>query len=124
MRNLLRSKGVNVTILFPFYITDVEHLLHVFFDCDFAVQCWQYLGQHLDLTTIEHAPTWLLQKLSSVGGEEIITIATGLWGIWNARNLRLWDNKVLTPALAMDWSKKQVTEWHEVRSRNRGMQNN
>ncbi|XP_074376719.1 uncharacterized protein LOC141718237 [Apium graveolens] len=67
-----------------------------------------YLGYQLDMSVVEHAPTWLLQKLSSGGSEEIITIATGLLGIWNSRNMRMWDNKVLTPALAMEWSKKQV----------------
>ncbi|XP_074355893.1 uncharacterized protein LOC141695553 [Apium graveolens] len=74
------------------------------------------------MSAVEYAPLWLLQKLSLGGSEELITIATGLWGIWNARNMRMWDSKVLTPALAMEWSKKQVNEWREVRKRSRGVQ--
>lgn len=122
MRNHLRHKGVNVTILCPFCMTDVEHLLHVFFDCEFATQCWQYLGHRLDMRAVEYAPSWLLQILSSGSSEEIISIVTGLWGIWNARNMRLWENKVLTSALAMEWSRKTVNDWREVKNRSRVLQ--
>lgn len=39
VRNKLKHKGVSLPILCPMCNGDVEHLLHVFFDCQFASQC-------------------------------------------------------------------------------------
>lgn len=39
VRNVLRGKGVTLPIVCPMCETDVEHLLHVFFDCNFAFAC-------------------------------------------------------------------------------------
>ena len=42
---------------------DVEHKLHVFFDCPFATSCWHYVGVNYDMSRVKFAPEWLLQKL-------------------------------------------------------------
>ena len=84
-------------------------------ECEFATQCWSYLRCNLDLSNADDACAWLLDFLSSGSEEEITNIATGLWGIWHARNMRVWVNKILSPALAVDWSRRQVTEWREAR---------
>lgn len=49
VRNRLRLKGINVPILCTMCERDVEHLLHVFFDCAFANQCWCYAGAGYDM---------------------------------------------------------------------------
>lgn len=49
VRNRLRSKGVSLPILCPMCEVDVEHLLHIFFDCSFAKQCWSYVGCVMDM---------------------------------------------------------------------------
>ncbi|XP_074323028.1 uncharacterized protein LOC141659976 [Apium graveolens] len=56
VRNLLRSKGVNTTIMCPLCNVDVEHLLHVFFDCRFASECWSKAGIVYDMQRVEEAP--------------------------------------------------------------------
>lgn len=53
VRNRLRYKGVDVSILCPMCDNDVEHLLHVFFDCQFASQCWAYAGLSYDMSLVE-----------------------------------------------------------------------
>lgn len=67
----------------------IEHLLHVFFDCQFARDCWQYAGRSYDMQDVEYGPDWLVQKLSSVGDDESILIAKALWGIWFFRNKKV-----------------------------------
>lgn len=62
VRKLLRSRGVNLPITCPICITDIEHLLHTFFDCTFAVAAWQYAGVTIDGQLIEDAPKWLLDR--------------------------------------------------------------
>lgn len=60
VRIRLRWKGVNVPILCPMCERDVEHLLHVFFDCAFAYQCWLYAGTVFDMQYVEFGPDWLV----------------------------------------------------------------
>lgn len=91
--------------------TDLEHLLHVFFDCAFASQCWQLMGMHFDMWSVEDAAEWLLNKLETGRYAELIRIAMTLWTIWFFRNKKVWDNKVVTPKFAVDWSLKQLQEW-------------
>lgn len=96
---------------------DVEHLLHLFFDCRFAEACWQKAGLSYDMWEVESAPVWLLHKLCTETSENLIKIATVLWGIWWARNKRVWENKEITPDVAIDWSSKQVLDWREMQKR-------
>lgn len=44
---------------------DIEHLLHLFFDCIFARSCWQHIGLNYDMREVESAPEWFLNKLST-----------------------------------------------------------
>lgn len=96
----------------------------MFFYCNFPSQCWQKLVCNFDMRYVKSGPSWMLQKLSTGDSEEIIKIATRLWGIWNVQNKKLWENKNLTPYLALEWSSKQVSEWPEVRRNLRSLQSN
>lgn len=42
---------------------------------------------------IKFAPMWLLGKLSTAPHDELVTIETMLWGVWFARNQKLWEPK-------------------------------
>lgn len=41
VRNLLRGRGVPNPIICLMCEHDIEHVLHLFFDCEFARSCWQ-----------------------------------------------------------------------------------
>ncbi|KAL8156888.1 hypothetical protein AgCh_001842 [Apium graveolens] len=56
--------------------------------------------------------------------EEASVIATVLWGIWYARNSNVWDQRVLSPTVAMEGSKRQVSDWKEVMSRKHASRSN
>lgn len=95
-------------------VGDVEHLFHLFFDCGFAKVCWQQVGMDYDTQNEEHASEWLLNKLNTESKENMIKISAVLWGIWFARNKRIFEGKNMTPAFVMDWSTKQIAEWRSV----------
>ena len=78
---------------------DVEHLLHLFFDCNFAKECWQFMGLPLDMWETENACDWLLEKLSNESEERLIKIAVVLYGVWFARNKKIFEERALTPAV-------------------------
>ncbi|KAL8156575.1 hypothetical protein AgCh_001610 [Apium graveolens] len=73
-----------------------------------------YCGLEFDVTRMEVASDWLLDKLSSESTEVCGRIVAIFWGIWFARNQKVWEQKILTPDLALQWSMKQVTQWREM----------
>ena len=59
-------------------VGDIEHMLHIFFDCEFAKQCWQVAEMEFNMGDVESAPEWLLERLSSEPHEKLVKIATVL----------------------------------------------
>lgn len=90
---------------------DVEHLLHLFFDCRFASSCWQHVGLYYDMREVDSAPEWFLNKLHTESSEILVKIATVVWGVWWARNKQVWEGKIMTPEIAMTWSSKHDLEF-------------
>lgn len=70
VRKRLRSKGVPLPIISPMCNRDVEHMLHVFFDCQFASQCWLYASMNFDMLVVTSTADWLFQKLSDCSREK------------------------------------------------------
>ena len=101
-------------ILCPMCNTDIEHLLHVFFDCQYAAQCWDHAGLQYDMMAVESAPEWLLNRVNEGTMQEVCKVASVLWGIWYGRNKRVWDDKLISPAIATDWSMRAVKEWQQA----------
>lgn len=90
---------------------DVEHLLHVFFDCAFASQCWQHMGLSFDMWEVEDATGWLLDKLATESHDHLSNIAMIPWGLWFFRNKKVWDDRSVTPRFVVEWSMKQLQDW-------------
>lgn len=111
IRNLLRGRGVPVTIGCSMCVGEVEHLRHLFFECSFAKECWQQVGINVDMWDVENAPVWLLHNLDIAPDDILIKISTVLWGVWFARNKRIFENRNLPTFTVMSWSKKQIIEW-------------
>ena len=114
VRIRLRSKGVRPPVICPMCNVDVEHVLHLFFDCPFATQCWNHMGVSYDMHDVTYAPDWLLQKLGTGSKAELTKIATVLWGVWCWRNNRVWEDKHEPPGIAMEWSQRVVADWQKA----------
>lgn len=119
VRNRLKSKGVGCPLICPMCGVDVEHLMHVFLDCTFARSCWHYVGLQYNWDEIFSANDWLLNKLEVASVEETAKICTTLYGIWMARNRKVWDNVDLTGIAAMQLAFRNVQEWKEARQSKR-----
>lgn len=104
-----------VPILCPMCNLDVDHLLHSFFDCQFPDSCWLSVGLKYNMEQVHSASSGLLEKLETSRGDEVIRICTVLWGIWSWRNKKVWGEKVISPAAAMESSCRQVKEWRDAR---------
>ncbi|XP_074323159.1 uncharacterized protein LOC141660097 [Apium graveolens] len=95
--------------------------IYIFFDCDFASQCWRYVGVDYDMRMVEDAPGWLLHKLSNDNENEITKICIILWGIWFSRNKRVWEDNTISAVIAMGNSFSHVQEWKATVSRVKGV---
>lgn len=104
---------MNTTILCPLCGVDVKHLRHIFLECRYAQGCWNELGMGFDTSQILLCLGWLLNTLVVESFEKLAQIATILWGIWSARNLKVWLDKMLKTQMAMQWSVLQVKQWRD-----------
>ncbi|XP_074356116.1 uncharacterized protein LOC141695803 [Apium graveolens] len=111
VRSRLSSKGVQLSLACPMCDSCDENVLHLFFDCYFARQCWLHVGGNYYTQEVEHAPDWILNKICEGSRDEVVRIARVLWGIWFVRNKKVWENKAVTPGTAMDMSAKLFLDW-------------
>ena len=117
VRRRLSSKGLHIPITCPMCMQDIEHMLHLFYDCKFAQECWNHVGLVYDWSQVEVAQEWLLQKLSTANMDELLKICVVLWGIWYWRNKKVWDGKLVTSKFAMDSSFRLHAEWVQARKK-------
>ena len=123
VRNMLRGKGVNTPILCPMCNVDVEHFRHLFLECPYARGCWSYIGEEYDITNVEHLSTWVLERLSLESNSCLVRLARTLWGIWFARNRKVWEGKQMPPNVAMEVAAKMVDEWQKAQQKNQTSSN-
>lgn len=119
VRNVIKRKGVHTTIICPMCDRDIEHLLHQFFDCQYAKECWQKANLSYDMQEVEAASLWLLEKLSMSNTVETESITAVLWVIWFARNQKVWDHKSISPTSVMEISNKMISDWQEASKQKR-----
>lgn len=108
VRKVLRSRGVQTPIMCLMCGDDVEHLLHLFLDCSFAQECWGLMGLSFDVLSIEDFQEWLLDKLTTGSKDSKVQLVTVLWTVWNARNLKVWEGKVIASSIALQWSNSHI----------------
>lgn len=101
----------------PMCEDDVKYLLHLILDCKFVQECWSLMGLSFDVHSIEDFPEWLPNKLTIERKDLKVQLVTVLWTIWNARNLKLWEGKVVAPTISLQWSNNHIVEWQSSRKK-------
>lgn len=93
---------------------DVEHVLHIFLDCSYAKQCLNHMELDFNTFSVKSCAEWLLNELAMGDKDHLRRLTTALWGVWSARNLLVWENKYMTPEMAMQQNSRQVAQWREM----------
>ena len=65
----------------------------------------------------------LLNRLCSETSDNLIKVASVIWGVWWARNKCVWDGQKMSPAIAMHWSSKQITNWRQAQDKRKAARN-
>lgn len=102
-------------------MVDMEHVRHLFVECQFARHCWANLGGDFETSVVEILSTWMLDMLGTETDSKLVRLTEILWGIWLARNKRVWEEKNLSPGLVMEISSRMVTEWQAAQHKSNSM---
>ncbi|KAL8124645.1 hypothetical protein AgCh_012338 [Apium graveolens] len=117
VRVRLQGKGIPVPTSCPMCNVDIENLRHVFFECSFAMSCWQHVNLLYDTNEMDEANVWLLHKLETASQSEITQVCMVLYGIWFWRNKQVWEGKTVTGKVAVECCSKMVQDWKEARAK-------
>ena len=108
-RNLLSRKSFHVPSIACVLcnIQTEETCLHLFWDCDFAQDCWDSIcpNRRRGISTIDYFML-LLAHLDCPIAKEIIIM--GVWHIWMQRNNEIFNNKRHSTALWRELLKKDM----------------
>jgi len=114
----LRSRGVNCPSNCVRCEDPHKDSYHILFHCPVAVDIWQSANMwHLISTSLnqfDNAPDIifnLLQKLSAVQIEYIVTI---MWSIWKPRNLKLWQQVSNTTTTILARTRHLLEGWRNA----------
>ena len=78
------------------------------------MECWQKARLNYAMQEVEYAPDWLLEKMATGNTEEKENVAMISWGIWFARNQKVWEDKIINPTTIVEISLKQKRDWQEA----------
>lgn len=117
VRGALAKKGVNLHNVCPFCAREDETVKHIFFDCVFAQNCWEEVGMNVSLQADQTSSEWLLDMLCTQKMEVLSKLVSVLWGIWFFRNKVVWENKMVTAKVAVEWSFKLIQEWRQAKAK-------
>lgn len=114
VRTRLQSKGVSLPLTCPVCDTGMESMIHLFFECPFAVSCWQSVGLRHGLSEDQSVSEWMLQKTTSANHNEVTPLCLVLWGIWFWRNKKVWHDHSMNPVIAMENTFRTIKEWRDA----------
>lgn len=75
------------------------------------------MNLYYDLSEVFDVTGWLLDKINEAPADELVKLCTVLWGVWFWRNKKVWSDKVVTAAFAMDESCRLIDSWREARKK-------
>ncbi|CAN1779651.1 Putative ribonuclease H protein At1g65750 [Linum perenne] len=121
-RAVLRGRHIAVPAACGVCASGLEDYNHLFFDCQFAEDCWlaaDLVNKINDFRLAGASFDDRLQSFLRYPVEEIRTkVATVLWGLWKERNRRVWSNEACTARTATHLALDDVANWIAAQSSN------
>ncbi|XP_019163573.1 PREDICTED: uncharacterized protein LOC109159918 [Ipomoea nil] len=94
---------------------DDESLMHIFANCTYATQVWNAYGRDWGCTTGGDLLNWLRSRFDTLTQTELIHFITVCWGIWEARNKKIWNMLNTPPRSVVTHSIAFLREWKNAR---------
>lgn len=111
----LVDKGVTCPTNCASCASNSEDLLHVFFDCPFALQVWNKTGLwssvHHAISVTDSAVSAIFHLLEHLSADLIQRLSSVLWSLWKHRNLKVWEDVTETSATVVERARHLVEDW-------------
>jgi len=111
----LLDKGVNCPTHCASCASNHEDLMHVFFDCPFALQVWNITGLwhsvQYAISITDSARAAIFHLLENLSVKLTQRLSTVIWSIWKHRNLKVWEDATKTIATVVERARSVVEDW-------------
>ncbi|CAJ2673653.1 unnamed protein product [Trifolium pratense] len=113
VKNNLFKRGVRCDPLCPRCTNCLETTNHVFLDCEWTKQVWfaSSLNLNLGQNQITDVYDWIRYMINNTNKECIEQITAIIYGIWYARNMLVFQEKLLPPQEISSIATKQLQEY-------------
>ncbi|VFQ64823.1 unnamed protein product [Cuscuta campestris] len=115
--SLHTNRRVEVDPLCPLCGDSIEDVLHVLVSCVYSQRVWHESG----LPVVAHIsldfPCWLQKVWTTLDGAQLEVVAAVLSGIWQARNLVVWELKLPLPRQTWNLAAHNLEAWRHLASR-------
>ncbi|KAL8099920.1 hypothetical protein AgCh_032253 [Apium graveolens] len=116
VREALSHKGVQLNNTCPFCEVNAETFEHLFFECQIAKACWMNMSIHGD----QSVSSWLISLLTSEAKDVLTKVVAVLWGIWFFRNKKIWEDKLVTAQVVVNWGTTRISDWFQAKKQVQG----
>jgi hypothetical protein len=112
----LFQKSVKCDPLCPRCYNKSETTQHIFLECDWAKQVWlsSPLTINLSSNNINNLFDWILHMFNYTDKESMELIIATIYGIWYARNLLIFQEKILPPQEISHTALSQIHEYQRL----------
>ncbi|KAK1356381.1 hypothetical protein POM88_049637 [Heracleum sosnowskyi] len=59
--------------------------------------------------------SWMLNMLTNGTMEVLVKVVAILWGIWFFRNKKVWEDRMVTSQMVVNWGKTRIPEWNQAK---------
>lgn len=110
----LVSRHVPISSIFPVCSQSEESTWHILIDCPFSVSCWNWLG--IDCRGLSRSSflAWCSDLMESARDSTLEEATTMVWGIWQARNAFVWNQKISNAASVVFSARRLVDLYREA----------
>jgi ribonuclease HI len=113
VRENLSNKGIRCDPLCPLCNSKIETINHIFLECEWTRQIWfvSPLTINYEFLQIKTISSWFDYMMQNTTAIDMQTISTILYGIWIARNEKVYKDKHVPPTEVVNRALKNLHEF-------------
>uniref|UniRef100_A0A803PH14 Reverse transcriptase zinc-binding domain-containing protein n=1 Tax=Cannabis sativa TaxID=3483 RepID=A0A803PH14_CANSA len=114
----LQSKRVNVNHICPVYTVAPETIEHSLLSCPVAAAVWDRVGIDKAMQQDVFFMDWCMHQFVLLDSDNSSLLVALCWAIWNARNDKVWQNKVMGVKSIVASASNYLNQWRVAQNSN------
>lgn len=120
-RTRLQDRGVEVSGICPLCNSNLENTWHLMVTCNISKQCWQQINVwgliEQSMERVKSFPELFWYLLEQLECKKRSLVAMVMWGLWKARNDKVWEEKNTLAADIIHKSRSVLFDWIQANNR-------